>query len=87
MEENIILGEGSCDQATGVYCGWGWGDGKAGCEMRLGWVLLGSVPAAVYADCDGMGREGKEADVLDRKTVHRKERGCGDLFVWFGGPL
>jgi hypothetical protein len=23
-----------------------------------------------------------------QKTVHRKElRGCGDLFIWFGGPL
>jgi hypothetical protein len=33
------------------------------CEMRLGWVLLGGVSAAVYADYDRMSREGKEADV------------------------
>ncbi len=25
---------------------------------------------------------------LYNRTVHRKEsRGCGDLFVWFGGPF
>ncbi len=25
---------------------------------------------------------------IRQKTVHRKESiGCGDLFIWFGGPL
>jgi hypothetical protein len=25
---------------------------------------------------------------LHKKAVHKQElRGCGDLFIWFGGPL
>ncbi len=46
-----------------------------------------------YAGYKGVSRDiGKsvksQRHYMYKKTVHRQESGgCGDLFVWFGGPL
>jgi hypothetical protein len=66
-----------------------------GCPVYTWWFLSYMAfffifPKQVVADVTIPGFSSTAVTHKDirQKTVHRQEsRGCGDLFIWFGGPL